>query len=89
MALGARAEQVCRDIALHSLAPVAAGLLLGLGIALASLRLFGAFLFGFPPTPFAVLATVALLMGTVGLAAVWLPATRAAEVDPTAALRNE
>jgi putative ABC transport system permease protein len=89
MALGAQASTVVRAVVRGALLLAALGLVLGLAGALALTRLLQAFLFGVSaadPLTFAA-ATVLLLLVTG--AAAYLPARRAANVDPMAALRDE
>jgi putative ABC transport system permease protein len=64
---------------------------LGAGIvgALATSRLLQGLLFGVAPNDPATLGAVALIIAGVGVAACWLPAARAARVDPAVALRAE
>jgi ABC-type antimicrobial peptide transport system permease subunit len=61
----------------------------GLAGALALGRVIGAMLYGLKPWDPATLAASALLLLAVALAAGWLPARRAAGVDPMRALRHE
>lgn len=68
---------------------VAAGILAGLGVALAATRLLDAFLFGVSATDPLIFAGVALVLVLVALAASSVPAWRAARVDPMSALRWE
>ncbi len=87
MALGARKVDVVvgvlRESAVLTLAGLAAGLAGGYQLA-AALR---SFLFGVSPFDVVVYAGVALLLAIVALGAAWLPARRAAAVDPVRALR--
>jgi predicted permease len=65
------------------------GTLLGLGGALAGGRLVAGLLFQVAPADPEVLAAVAALLVLITLAASWVPARRAAGVDPITALRSE
>jgi putative ABC transport system permease protein len=89
MALGAQPSAVVRAVVRGALALAALGLVLGVLGALALTRMLQAFLFGVgaaDPLTFAA-ATVLLLIVTG--AAAYLPARRAASVDPMTALRDE
>ena len=66
-----------------------AGLAVGVVGAWVSSRLMQGLLFGVAPHDPATLAAVAGLIGGVGVAACWVPAERAARVDPAEALRAE
>jgi putative ABC transport system permease protein len=68
-----------------TLAGVAAGLLLALGVT----RFLASLLFGVTPTDATTFAAMALFFGAVALFACWVPARRAARLDPTVALRSE
>jgi putative ABC transport system permease protein len=57
--------------------------------ALALTRLLGALLFGVAATDPATYAAVTVLLAAVALAACWLPALRAARVDPAQTMRVE
>ena len=65
------------------------GVVLGIGAAFGLTRLIASFLFGVKSWDPAVFVTVPLVLGTVALLAVWLPASRAAKMDPMRALRVE
>ena len=67
----------------------AIALVLGLGAALAVARLFAAFLYGVRTDDALTFVSVPVLLGIVVLIASWIPARRAARVDPMAALRWE
>ena len=89
MALGAGRQDILRLILRQGLRLVGIGTLLGLGGALAGTRLLRGLLFGVSPTdPVTFLTIPLLLLGVAGLAC-WLPARRAAKVEPMTAMRNE
>lgn len=89
MALGARPADVLSQVMGESLGLVGLGVLLGIGAALAAGRLVASLLFGVQPSdPAATGAAVAVLL-LVAAAAGYLPARRAARVDPVVALREE
>jgi putative ABC transport system permease protein len=89
MALGARAGNVLRLIVAQGLAPVLAGLAIGLIAARALTRVLSSLLYGVDATDPMTFASVALLLGAVALLAVYVPARRAARVDPILALRAQ
>ena len=89
MALGATRRDVLRLVLTRALRIVAAGLIAGLAGAAAVTRLLRTFLFGVTPTDPLVFTIVTLLLLAVGLIAAWLPARRAARIDPWSALRAE
>lgn len=89
IALGARPAQVERMIVGGSLRLVLAGIALGVAIAFIAGRLLESMLFGVAPTqPSAYLVAIAVL-ALVAVAASWIPARRAAHVEPVTALRAE
>jgi predicted permease len=89
VALGARTGQVMRSVLRSGMALVGAGMLLGLLGALAGARSLSSLLFGVDPADPLVYGLVALLLLGTALAATWVPARRAARVDPMTSLRNE
>ena len=89
MALGARTDQLIRQVVGKSFAPIAVGLLGGLAAALAASRFLSTFLFEVKPYDPVVLAAVALLLGASGALASLVPARRAARVDPIVVLKEE
>jgi putative ABC transport system permease protein len=89
MALGAQTRDVFRLIGREGLVLVMIGIALGLAGALALTQLMRSLLFGVGPTDAATFAAVPALLAAVALAACYLPARRAARVDPTMALRHE
>lgn len=89
IALGAEQGQVIWLIVADALRLVGMGAVVGVGIALPLAYLARSFLYGVSPVdPVAVTAAV-LLFGVVALVASYLPARRAARVDPMVALRAE
>src|SRR5687767_13615595 len=89
MALGAQRRDVLRLVLTRALRIVGAGLIVGLAGAAAVTRVLQTFLFGVTPTDPVAFTVVTLLLLAVGLTAAWLPARRAARIDPWAALRAE
>ena len=71
------------------MAPVAAGMVVGLAISLAVTRLVAGILFQVSPTDPVTFGGVTLLLGGVGLLASLVPALRAGRLQPVAALREE
>jgi putative ABC transport system permease protein len=65
------------------------GLALGVAGAVAGMRLIRGMLFGVTPYDPTTLIAVALLMAAVGIAACWLPALRAARIDPAITMRGQ
>jgi putative ABC transport system permease protein len=89
MALGARSRDVLRAVLLQGLTLTAIGLALGLGGALAATRIIRSRLYEVTPTDPLTFVCVALLLTGVALLACYLPARRAACIDPLVALRYE
>jgi putative ABC transport system permease protein len=87
MAIGASSYSVARLIVMESLMLALAGCIVGaLGVAAVS-RLARSVLFGIAPQDPITLAATAAVLLTVVLAASWLPARRAAKINPVAAMR--
>jgi putative ABC transport system permease protein len=89
VALGAARTGILRMVAGEAGRVVAAGVVLGLLLALAATRLVAAFLYGVTASDPATLAISALVLAAAAMAAAALPAWRAAGVDPRVALREE
>ena len=89
MALGARRRDVLRMVMGEGLRLTVAGLAVGACAAIGLSRLLRGLLFGVRPTDPLTFAAVSLLLGGVALLACFVPARRAARVDPMVALRNE
>jgi putative ABC transport system permease protein len=89
MALGARPRNVLALVMGQGLKLVIAGITLGLLAALALTRAIRSLLYEITPTDPVTFAVVILLLMFTALAACWLPAWRATNVDPMEALRNE
>jgi predicted permease len=89
MALGARPEQVLRMVLAEASWMALLGLLAGVGAALALGRLIASMLYGLEAWDPATFAGSTMLLLVVALAASWVPARRAAGVDPMRALRHE
>jgi putative ABC transport system permease protein len=89
IALGASTGSVARLVLGQGLALAGVGLVLGLAASIASARLLRSMLFQVQPNDPTVYMAVALLVGVVTLAACYLPASRAAKIDPLVALRQE
>jgi predicted permease len=88
MALGAQPMDILKMIFRQGLFIIVIGLALGIAMALAAARLFGSFLTVSPMDPPTYIAVSAIL-ATVALAACYVPARRAMNVDPMIALRYE
>ncbi len=87
MSLGADRGRVQRMILKEGGVLLAIGLVLGVGGAVSGARAIRGLLFGVGPNDPATFAGVALLMAAIGIGACWIPAVRAARVDPAIAMR--
>ncbi len=89
MALGARAGDVIRLILKQGLMLTLIGIAAGILGAVAAARVMSGLLYGVTATDPATFATISLLLTGVALLACYLPARRAARVEPIAGLRHE
>jgi predicted permease len=89
IALGARTADVLRLVVGRGLALAGGGVLLGTGGALVLTRFMRGILYNVAPTDPATFAAVAVALLAASALASWLPARRAARVDPSVALRAE
>jgi putative ABC transport system permease protein len=88
MALGADAAGVVRLVLSRVTLLVGIGLLVGAGVSVWAARFVETLLYGLEPRDPATLVGAALVLGTVGAAAGWLPAYRASRIDPAEVLRD-
>jgi predicted permease len=88
-ALGAQTRDVLRLIVRQGMSLAGIGVGLGLVTAIAATRLMASLLFAVSATDPLTFVVIALLLALVALAACWIPARRAAKVDPMIALRYE
>jgi predicted permease len=89
MALGADRGSVVRDVLRHGTRLTLAGLGVGLAGALAAGPVLASLLAGVSPRDPVLIGSVATLLSAVALLATWIPARRAARLDPLRALRCE
>jgi ABC-type antimicrobial peptide transport system permease subunit len=89
MALGARRETVERLIVRHGMIVAVLALALGWPAAWMVAKVSSSFLYGIQPHDPFTFATVPLVLMTIALAACWIPARRAALINPQEALRME
>lgn len=89
MALGSSKQEIFRLVIGQGMRLSLSGIALGLAASLALTRVMRSMLVGVAPIDPATFAAVALLFGAIASIACWLPARRAAGLDPIAALRDE
>jgi putative ABC transport system permease protein len=89
MALGAQTRDVLKLIMRQGMMQALIGVGIGLIASLTLTRLMKSLLFGVSPTDPLTFALIALLLTTVALLACYIPARRAARVNPLTALRYE
>jgi len=88
VALGAAGPDVVRLVVGGALRMTAVGVVLGLAGGVVASRLLGSMLYGVTSTDVLTYVAAPLVILAVGLLASWLPARRAARVDPASALRS-
>jgi ABC-type antimicrobial peptide transport system permease subunit len=89
MALGAQPRDVIADVLGQGLRLAGVGIVIGIGLALATTRLLNTLLFGTSPTDVLTYVTVATLLVVIAIGSSVVPALRASRVDPLIALRDE
>jgi putative ABC transport system permease protein len=89
MALGASNQDVVQMVLTDGLKPILAGVILGLGAALALSRVVSSLIYGVRATDPLTFAAVALLLLLVGIFATIIPAFRATRIEPVRILREE
>ena len=89
MAMGAEQADVSRMVLKQALMLASAGVVIGLAAAMGLTRLMSSLLFGVSPMDPVTFASVAVGLSAVALVASYVPARRAAKVDPVVALRFE
>ena len=88
LALGAQPAHVRRVVSRQATAVAGAGVVVGLAVAVAITRVLRAILFEVSPTDLTSLVGAAAALMAVASIASWLPARRAARLDPAQALRS-
>ena len=89
LALGAERRQVRGMVLMETIWLAVSGVVVGISVALALSRLIKSMLYGVRPADPASLAFAAFLLFFVAIAAGWIPAARASNVEPIEALRHE
>lgn len=89
LALGARPGEVVAMVVGKGMRAVAAGAVLGLAGALAFSRVIASLLYGVSARDPLTFIVVPLVLGSIALVAAWIPARRAARIDPVITLRFE
>ena len=89
VALGASSADVLRLVVSHGLVLAAIGVAIGLPVSFGVTRLLSTMLFGVSKNDATVFVSIPLIVAMTALIACWVPARRAAKVDPIVALRNE
>jgi ABC-type antimicrobial peptide transport system permease subunit len=88
VALGAEPGQVVRVVLGEGMRLTLIGLGVGVGLAILFSRSLASLLFGVTAPDLTIFSVVIALVAAVSMLAIWLPARRAARVDPLVALRH-
>jgi putative ABC transport system permease protein len=88
MAMGADRSVIRRLVIWQGMRLTLVGVAMGIAAAFGLVRLIASFLFGVKPWNLEVFVSVPLILSSVALLAIWLPARRASKLDPMQALRN-
>ena len=89
MALGATTTRVRRQVVSQGTRVVLIGVVIGIGVAIASTRLMSALLFDVKAVDPLVFAAMSVMMLAIGMLASYVPARRASSVDPVVSLRSD
>ncbi len=89
VALGADRVNVVTMVVREGMGMVSVGVVIGLVLSAVAMRPIAGFLYGVAPTDLVTFGSVAALLYAVALLATYVPARRAARVDPMVALRYE
>jgi predicted permease len=89
MSLGADSARVLRMVIMEGGVLLGIGLVLGIAAASVGSRLIQGLLFGVPPHDPLTLGLVVGIMAAIGIGACWLPAARAARIDPAITMRGQ
>jgi len=89
IALGAQQRRILFQMAIQGATLVVSGQCLGIVLSVALARLMSALLIGIQPTDVRTFILVSLLLATIALFAIYIPARRATKIDPISALRAD
>jgi putative ABC transport system permease protein len=89
VALGATVREILALVIRQGMLLTLIGVAMGIAGSLVLTKLISELLFGITPTDASTLIATALLFGAVSLLATYIPARRAATIDPTTAFRSE
>ena len=89
MAMGALPREVLTLVMGEATWMTSVGITCGIGAMLLSARLVKSLLYGLHPNDPVILTACSLLLALIGVAATWVPARRAAAIEPMEALRHD